>query len=167
MYHRILYSSLFAIVALGLAVPSWGQSQSRPRFVTREVKVYLWKMEDEGPPDRFGLVPVARRVSRVTPARGALEALLIGPARDERDKGLESPHAEGLSIKSLIIENHIAMVSLVSDCPECARWGGTLAPPRFRKAVELTLKQFSTIKVVKICLDGYEDFEDLRKKKCP
>lgn len=116
--------------------------------------------------ETLGLTRVQRRVSRTTPARGALEALILGPTDDERAQGLRSPHAEGLSIKSLIIENRVALVSLVSACPKCPRWSGTLAPPRFRKAIELTLKQFPTVGAVKICIDGYEDFDEEQKKKC-
>jgi sporulation and spore germination protein len=153
----------FAMIALGM--PVWNQAQ-RPRYVTREVNVYFWGSEESGPPEMFGLAPVLRRVSRVTPARGALEALITGPTADERARGLRAPHSEGLSIKTLTIEKGVARLSLISDCPQCPRWSGTLGPPRFRKAIELTLKQFSGVRAVKICLDGYEDFDELREKKC-
>src|ERR1044071_5823548 len=94
MPRRKLQLCVFAMIALGM--PSWNQAQRRPRFVvTREVNVYFWGSEESGPPEMFGLAPVQRRVSRVTPARGALEALIAGPTDDERAKGLRSPHAEG------------------------------------------------------------------------
>jgi hypothetical protein len=41
-----------------------------------------------------------------------------------------------------------------------------MAPFRFGKAIELMLKQFPTVGAVKICLDGFEDFDEMSEKKC-
>lgn len=91
------------------------------------------------------------------PARGAIEALLAGPTEEEKSKGLRAPHAEGLRIKELTISNGVARISLVSDCPTCAHWAETTAPLRFKEAIELTLKQFDTVRHVKVSFNGKED----------
>lgn len=87
------------------------------------------------------------------PARGAIEALLAGPTEEEKSNGLRAPHTEGLRIKELTISNGVARISLVSDCPTCP----TTAPLRLKEAIELTLKQFDTVRRVKVILNGHED----------
>jgi hypothetical protein len=41
-------------------------------------------------------------------------------------------------------------------------WPGDLGPVRFKKAVELTLKQFSSVKTVIVSLNGDENFASAR-----
>jgi spore germination protein GerM len=138
-----------------LFVSYFVQGQHRPRFATREVNIYLWSINAE----TSGLVPVQRRVQRLAPARGAVEALLAGPTDEEKSKGLRATHTDGLSLKELIISDGVARITLVSDCPTCAHWADTKAPFRLKEAMELTLKQFDTVRRVKVIFNGQENVE--------
>lgn len=152
---------------LGLAAAGLDlKAQSRPRRATRRVSVYMWATAAEDG-DRYNLAPVQRMVYWMTPARGAIEALIAGPDADERREGFRAPHTEGLSLEDIQISNGTAMVSLKSGCPECGRFGGPKDALRFRAAIELTLKQFPSVRRVRICLDGYEEFhESENRKRC-
>ena len=141
----LCFTSLLFVVCLMAAT----QGQHRPRFATRPVNIYL----QSGSADVSELVPVQRRVSRLTPARGAIEALLAGPTEEEKSKGLRAPHKDGLRIKELIISDGVARLSLVSDCTTCE----TTAPFRLKEAIELTLKQFDTVRRVKVVFNGHEN----------
>lgn len=131
------------------------QGQHRPRFATRPVNIYLQSINEKGSTEVSELVPVQRRVSRLTPARGAIEALLAGPTEEEKSKGLRAPHTDGLRIKELIISDGVARISFVSDCPTCE----ATAPFQLKEAVELTLKQFDTVRRVKVIFNGKENLK--------
>jgi spore germination protein GerM len=142
--------ALFVTLLLFVVSPDVdAQVQYRPRFATRQVKIYLWK----GSSSELEPVPVQRNVQRITPARGAIEALLAGPTEEESRSGLRAPHTEGVKIKSLTISDGVARISLVSD----SRWSGTMAPARLKEAMELTLKQFDTVRRVKVSFNGQEN----------
>jgi hypothetical protein len=161
---RILTIILLALVAESLLVGA--MAQSRPRRATRRVSVFMWSAATENG-DKHNLAPVERMVFWLTPARGALEALIAGPNSDERARGIRAPHTESLSIKNLQISNGTALVSFISDCPACDRFSGPEDALRFKEAIELTLKQFPSVRRVKICLDGYEDIgEKENRKRC-
>lgn len=145
-----LASLLFAVCLAATA-----EGQHRPRFATRPVNIYLQSINEKGSADVTELVPVQRRVSRLTPARGAIEALLRGPTDEEKSKGLRAPNTEGLRIKELIISDGVARLSLVSDCTTCA----TTPVSRLKEALELTLKQFDTVRRVKVVFNGKEDLK--------
>jgi hypothetical protein len=138
----------------------------------RTVWIYLYPSDDLGADRRsisqraarenvLTLVPVQREVSVVSPARGALEALIAGPTEEEKEKGLLAPHTDRLSIASLKIISGTARVAFTSSCTECPHLQGDLAVWRFTEAIQRTLKQFPNVRRVVICLDGYEDFGDL------
>ena len=148
-----LASLFFTSLLFAVCLVSAAQGQHRPRFATRPVNIYLQSINEKGSQDISELVPVQRRVSRLSPARGAIEALLAGPTEEEKSKGLRAPHTDGLSIKELIISDGVARISLVSDCPTCA----TTAPLRLKEAIELTLKQFDTVRRVKVIFNGKEN----------
>ena len=159
---RILIIILLAFAAESLLAGA--KAQSRPRRATRRVSVFMWSAATENG-DKHNLAPVERMVYWLTPARGALEALIAGPTADERAKGIRAPHTESLSIKNLQISNGAALVSLISDCPTCDRFSGPEEALRFKEAIELTLKQFPSVRRVKICLDGYEDLHETENRK--
>jgi len=126
--------------------------------VRREVKVYLY----HDPGEFIDLSPVTRLVSAATPARAAIEALLKGPTAAERKKGFESvASASEFRIGSLSITDGTARINFVSN-RSWAGWPGDLAPVRFKKAVELTLKQFPSVQKVIVSLNGNENFDDER-----
>ena len=161
---------LTIITALALLGEITGAISQRPRSDTRQVQVYFYtenEVHSKTASDSrraaienlLALVPVRRTVSVTTPARGAIEALIAGPTDEEKGRGLRSPYTDGLSIKTLAIDDGTARISFVSKCADCPRWPGDLAPWRFREAVERTLKQFPTVRRVVICLDGVENFD--------
>jgi spore germination protein GerM len=148
----VCFTSLLFVILLVVDT----QAQHRPRFATRAVRIYLWSLNEKS---MSGLVPVQRNVQRMSPARGAIEALLAGPTEKEKSEGLRAPHTEGVKIKGLTISAGIARISLVSDCPACARWAEPKAPLRLKEAMEMTLKQFDTVRRVKISFNGHENVE--------
>jgi spore germination protein GerM len=101
-----------------------------------------------------------RSVNTTAPARAAIEALLKGPTLRERHDGFESlVDARDFRIGSLAIKDGIARINFVSR-KSWYGWGGDLAPVRFKKAVELTLKQFETVKEVIVSLNGNTKFAE-------
>src|SRR6185295_12505840 len=100
-----LASLCFTSLLFVACLMSPAEGQHRPRFATRPVNIYLWSINEKASQDISELVPVQRRVSRLTPARGAIEALLAGPTEEEKSKGLRAPQTDGLRIKELIISD--------------------------------------------------------------
>lgn len=122
----------------------------------KQVKVYFYT---ETNPEYIDLGPVKRMVSAISPARAALEALLAGPTPEEIRKGFDSLASAGeFSIGSLKISNGTARVNFVAS-RTWAGWSGDLAPVRFKKAVELTLKQFPNVRRVIVSLNGDTKFD--------
>lgn len=129
---------------------------AQQRVARKEVKVYLY----HDPGEYIDLAPVTRWVSEAAPARPAIEALLKGPTAAERRRGFESiVSANTFRIGSLKITGGIARINFISH-RRWAGWGGDLAPVRFKTAVELTLKQFPTVRTVIVSLNGDEKFWD-------
>jgi spore germination protein GerM len=123
-----------------------------------EVKVYFY----HEPGEYIDLAPVTRSVNALVPARPAIEALLKGPTAAERRRGFEPlASAREFRIGSLKISNGTARINFVSN-RRWAGWPGDLAPVRFKTAVELTLKQFPTVRRVIVSLNGDEKFYDER-----
>jgi len=123
-----------------------------------EAKVYFY----HEPGEYIDLAPVTRSVNALAPARPAIEALLKGPTAAERRRGFEPlASAREFRIGSLKISNGTARINFVSN-RRWAGWPGDLAPVRFKTAVELTLKQFPTVRRVIVSLNGDEKFYDER-----
>lgn len=125
------------------------------------VQVFFPKSpEGEPSPDNpFNLTPVSRFANKQTPARGALEALLGNITLEEEGEHLLPLDTAGLSIGVLTISNSEAEVDFFSGGTK--KWSGDVAPGAFRLAVEATLKQFPTIKVVRVKVDGDAEFGSL------
>lgn len=122
------------------------------------VKVYFY----HDPGEYIDLAPVERRVSAVSPARAAIEALLGGPTPAEERRGFSSlASANEFAIGSLKIVNGTAGVNFVAS-RTWTGWPGDLGPARFKKAVELTLKQFRNVRRVIVSLNGNAKFADER-----
>lgn len=131
---------------------------AQERGARREVKVYFY----HDPGEYIDLAPVTRWVSAVAPARPAIEALLKGPTAAERRKGFQGlASGNTFRIGSLKISGGTARINFVSS-RRWAGWAGDLAPVRFKTAVELTLKQFPTVKTVIVSLNGDKDFASER-----
>ncbi len=155
-------SKLAAIVGICLlflftegSTPALAQQKSGAR---KEVKVYLY----HDPGEYIDLAPVTRWVSAVAPARPAIEALLKGPTAAERRRGFEALASGNIfRIGSLKISGGTARINFISN-RRWTGWGGDLAPVRFKTAVELTLKQFPSVRTVIVSLNGDEKFDDER-----
>lgn len=122
---------------------------------TRQVKIYFY----HEPGEYIDLAPVRRRVSAVSPARAAIEALLKGPTEAERSRGFEGLAGAGeFAIGSLKIARGTARINFVVS-RTWAGFPGDIAPARFKKAVELTLRQFPHVRRVVVSLNGDRNFE--------
>jgi hypothetical protein len=124
----------------------------------KEVKVYFY-LE---PGEYIDLSPVSRLVNGNAPARAAVEALLKGPTAEESQRGFESlAGASEFQIGYLKIARGTARINFISR-RNWMGWPGDLAPVRFRKAVEVTLKQFPSVQRVIVSLNGDPKFDDER-----
>ena len=124
----------------------------------KEVKVYFY----HDPGEYIDLAPVTRSVSAAAPARPAIEALLKGPTAVEKRRGFGPlASASEFRIGSLGIRGGTARINFISK-RNWAGWPGDLAPVRFKTAVELTRKQFPSVKRVIVSLNGDERFADER-----
>jgi spore germination protein GerM len=128
--------------------------RQKPR--RKEVKVYFY----HDPGEYIDLSPVTRYVSATAPARAAIDALLKGPTAVEKRNGFDSlVSASDFRIGSLAITRDTARVNFIAR-RSWHGWPGDLGPIRFKKAVELTLKQFPTVTRVIVSLNGNEKFAD-------
>ena len=120
----------------------------------KEVKVYFY----HDPGEYIDLAPVTRSVNAAAPARPAIEALLKGPTAEEKRRGFGPlASANEFRIGSLKISGGTARINFVST-RRWAGWPGDLAPVRFKTAVELTLKQFPSVRRVIVSLNGDPKF---------
>ncbi|HKP35575.1 MAG TPA: GerMN domain-containing protein [Pyrinomonadaceae bacterium] len=148
---------LFLVLGLaGLLAASDARSiEASGKPKTRKVKVYFY----HDPGEYIDLSPVERRVNAVSPARAAINALLKGPTEAERQKGFDDlAGTEELAIGSLRISRGTARVNFVAS-RAWHGWPGDLGPVRFKKAVELTLKQFPNVQTVIVSVNGERNFE--------
>jgi len=148
-----IFAVVFACAGASVSVLPQGKVTSR-----KEVKVYFY----HDPGEYIDLAPVKRSVNASAPARPAIEALLAGPTAVERRRGFGPlASASDFRIGSLKISGGAARINFVSN-RRWAGWPGDLAPVRFKTAVELTLKQFPSVRRVIVSLNGDEKFYDER-----
>lgn len=150
--------NLAAVIGMFLILFAGAKATVPQRKVAarKEVKIYLY----HEPGEYIDLAPVTRSVNGAAPARPAIEALLKGPTAAERQRGFDSLASE-FRIGSLKISGGTARINFVST-RRWAGWPGDLAPVRFKTAVELTLKQFPSVRRVIVSLNGDERFADER-----
>lgn len=149
-----------AFVGPTLQAGSFQERAASAQPQPRQVRVYFPRDGNPHPRDPFNLQFVVRNVASSAPARPALESLLAGPTATEKRRRLRALDAEGLKVGSLVIGNGTARVDFVSRGGK--RWAGDLSPAEFRRAVERTLKQFSTVRRVTVSVDGRTDFDSSR-----
>src|SRR5215213_9689311 len=139
------WAILLVFAAVGTSSVSQAQQRSNGSSASgqRQVRVYFPRDGNPHPRDPFNLQFVVRNVSSAAPARPALEALLTGPTAAEKQRRLRALDAQGLNLSTLVIKGGEARVDFVSRGGH--RWAGDLSPAEFRRAVERTLKQFSTV----------------------
>jgi CubicO group peptidase (beta-lactamase class C family) len=145
------------ILLAGADTPASAANQEKNRRL-KDVKVYFY----HDPGEYIDLSSVTRSVNDTAPARDAIEALLKGPTAAERQRGFDSlASANEFRIGSLKISGGTARINFVTN-HGWAGWPGDLAPVRFKKAVELTLKQFASVQQVVVSLNRDEKFADER-----
>jgi spore germination protein GerM len=143
-------------MAIGLLCLMYAPTDNGHAPKLKTVKVYFY----HDPGEYIDLSPVERRVSAASPARAAINALLKGPTRAERQKGFDSlSGASDFAIGSLKITGGTARINLVVS-RSWLGWSGDLSAVRFKKAVELTLKQFPNVREVIVSLDGDTKFDE-------
>ena len=102
--------------------------------------------------------PVEREiVATIAPARVAMMFLLRGPEYNERELSYATVLSAGeTKLQALNLKaNGEAVVDLA--CPPGLPIGGSCFVSAVRSEIENTLKQFETVKSVKILIDGEED----------
>lgn len=90
------------------------------------------------------LLSVERVVSKVTPARGVLDAMFQGPTAAERAQGLALVSSGATGFHKLRIENGVAHVELLGGCNSA---GSTVT---IASLINATLKQFPSVLHVRI-----------------
>ena len=132
-----------------------GNQTSAAAQKPQKIKIYFY----HEPGEYIDLSPVTRTIRTASPARAAIQALLKGPTAAERKQGFDGlASASEFAIGSLVIEDGTARINFVAR-PQWAGFPGDIAPARFKKAVELTLKQFPTVKKVIVSLNGDVNFD--------
>ena len=157
---RVKGALLAVVIVLACLTPipsSSARSGAHKRQAGRKlVKVYFY----HEPGEYLDLAPVKRYVNAVSPARAAIAALLGGPTTEEQSRGFDGlASTDQFRIGSFRIKGGTARVNfLVSKT--WAGFPGDTAPIRFKKAVELTLKQFPNVRRVIVTLNGDPNFAE-------
>ena len=147
--HRLTALTALVVVVLGLAVPG-GASEERAGTIQG---VVYFLMEDNGTEVRPGpyLVPVARTLDAGLPATTAMQALLEGPTRGERNNGISSAIPRGTKLLGISISGGVATVNLSGKFDN---GGGSYSMQARLAQVVWTLTQFSTVDSVKFKING-------------
>lgn len=116
----------------------------------RTTKIYLWDVNSDKPD--IQLVAVTRRsvgdnVLELT--MGWLFATTL--SKEEEDRGLSLP-TFGMRLEGVTLTNGVALIKFSQ--PEGATNYGSQGPFVFAKAIEMTARQFPTVKKVEICAVG-------------
>ena len=140
------------LIALVLSFASVGFAQAK----TMNVKVFLVATDDNGKTGKKigcedSLVPVTRKVSKTSGTlRAAISELLEMP-KDYSEKLSNYWGGNDLQIQSVSIKKGTATINLTGSGPAVA---GVCDIPRIVTQIEATAKQFSTVKRVKVFVDG-------------
>jgi spore germination protein GerM len=146
----VLATTLSCLLS-SVALTTTGAASQKPQ----KIKIYFY----HEPGEYIDLSPVSRTIHTASPARASMQALLRGPTAAERKKGFDGLiGASDFSIGSLSIRKGTARINFVV-AEDWRGFPGDIAPARFKKAVELTLKQFPTVKNVIVSLNGDVNFD--------
>lgn len=152
------FLSVVIVVAFLTLIPtsSAGLTPVKGQARRKQVKVYFY----HDPGEYIDLAPVKRYVNPVSPARAAIIALLNGPTAEEQSRGFDGlASASEFRIGSLKIKDGTARINFVVS-KTWAGFPGDTAPIRFKKAVELTLKQFPNVRRAIVTLNGDPKFDE-------
>jgi spore germination protein GerM len=144
---------VIATIAISFLLAAGNTTPAAQRF--QKIKIYFY----HEPGEYIDLSPVTRTIRTASPARAAIQALLKGPTAAERKQGFDGlASASDFAIGSLTVRNGTARINFVVS-QDWRGFPGDIAPARFKKAVELTLKQFPTVKEVVVSLNGDVNFD--------
>lgn len=87
-----------------------------------------------------------------TPARTALELLLAGPSVSEQARGLATNIPAGVKIQSITLKSGLLAIDFNAALNQ--GMSGSCRVTAIRSQIEKTLGQFSTVKSVKIMVNG-------------
>lgn len=145
---------LVLLTALFLVFSSSGLAQSG----TTEVKIYLVALDDNGKNGKKvgcddSLVPLTRKVrATAAPLKAAMLELFADrePEKKEIDLNLGN-YWRGMQLKSVSIAKGTAIIHLKGEAPSVA---GICDVPRITGQIIETVKQFRTVKRVKVFING-------------
>jgi spore germination protein GerM len=140
------------LIGLVLACASMGFAQSK----TMKIKVYLVALEDKGKTGKKigcddSLVPVTRKVAKTTGTLKAAIVELLAIPNEYNDKLRNFWGGNDLKVKSVSIKKGTATINLTGEGPSVA---GVCDEPRITTQIEETAKQFSSVKKVKVFVNG-------------
>lgn len=145
---------MLLLAALLMAFSSIGSAQSG----MTEVKIYLVALGDNGKMGKKigcedSLVPVTRKVTATgAPLKAALLELFADRQPDKKEIDLNlGNYWRGMRLKSVSVKNGTAIIHLKGEEPRVA---GICDVPRIKGQIIETAMQFSTVKRVKVFIDG-------------
>lgn len=137
--------------------PQANPPQSSPGTQAGTIKIYLIAIQDNGKSgEKLGtgdsIVPVERSIKdTAAPLKAALEELLSLKEREYGQSGLyNSLYQSNLKVDKVAIVNNTADIRLTGTLT----LGGVMDSPRVKAQLEKTALQFSSVKDVKIFLNG-------------
>ena len=128
------------------------------QFVSNEtmnVKIFLSDSKYVNEPyfDCSKTAVVEREVPKVSAvAKAAIESLLRGATKSENEAGFYSSIPVGVRLNRITIENSVAKIDFNEQLEY--QVGGSCRVAAIKTQIEETLKQFSTVKNVKISING-------------
>jgi spore germination protein GerM len=147
----LIVATMLGCLIFSLASNTTTAAAQKPQ----KIKIYFY----HEPGEYIDLSPVTRIMRTASPARAAIQGLLKGPTAAERKNGFDGlASASDFKIGSLSIRNGTARINFIV-AEDWRGFPGDIAPARFKKAVELTLKQFPTVKEVVVSLNGDVNFD--------
>jgi spore germination protein GerM len=101
--------------------------------------------------------PALREVAKTdAPARAALLELLAGPTEAEKAQGFVTSINQGVTLKSLVIEEGVASADFSARLGEGV--GGSCWVSAIRAQITETLKQFPSVENVLISIEGESEY---------
>ena len=117
---------------------------------SRTIKIYLWDANSDKAD--IALVPVNRRIGGDNVLKLTMDWLFgTTLSKEEEERGLSLP-TFGMRLEGVTLKNGMALIKFSQ--PEGATNYGSQGPFIFAKAIEMTARQFPTVKRVDICAVG-------------
>ncbi|MBA2493868.1 MAG: GerMN domain-containing protein, partial [Acidobacteria bacterium] len=115
----------------------------------------FWEVNNESGGDE--LKPFMRQVDAKSPLRPTIEALIAGPNAEEEKKGFSGVAYGSLKLASVKLKKGAVRIDFTREIRADYN-PGDLQTLRFESAVIKTAKQFSSVKKVIVCVNGFNEF---------